>query len=105
MSELKPVAWLCIADDGENVDAVCSEFRRSEYERFGRKIVPLYAIPAGYALVPVEPTDAMLDEIKTDDRYTNRAMRVRYLAMLNSAGAYDIADAQFQKGSVVDDRA
>ena len=102
MSELKPVAWMW-EYHGKNVTTI--ESHANDLMQCGVAVTKLYTIPAGYALVPVDPTDAMLEEIKTDDRYTNRAMRVRYQSMLNSAGAYDIADAQFQKGSVVDDRA
>ncbi|WP_027855586.1 hypothetical protein [Marinobacterium litorale] len=57
MSELKPVAWL--------YEAVDESIRVTDYEQFaemhGRDVTPLYAIPEGYALVPVEPTDAMVD--------------------------------------------
>ena len=100
MSELKPVAWMW-EYHGHHVTVV--KANADALMVAGVELTPIYAIPAGYALVPVEPTDAMLDEIKTDDRYTNRAMRVRYQSMLNAAGAYEIADAQFPKGSVVDE--
>ena len=69
------VAWLCDARDGKNVEATVSENARDHHARRGRTISPLYlaaqspptsvsegtaAVPAGYALVPVEPTDDMV---------------------------------------------
>lgn len=102
MSELNPVAW-SLEYNGTHVTA--DKSLAMSLKADGVPVAPLYAIPDGYVLVPVEPTDAMIDEIRTDERFTNRAMRVRYQYMLNAAGAYEIADAQFQKGSVVDDLA
>ena len=53
--ELKPVAWRYM-DVEEN-------FRVTEYPSFAKSygfdVVPLYAIPDGYALVPIEPTREM----------------------------------------------
>ena len=53
MQELKPVAWMCDANDGANADATTSERVRDDYERFGRTITPLYALPATHRIVPV----------------------------------------------------
>ncbi|QDP55727.1 MAG: hypothetical protein Tp138OMZ00d2C19078241_59 [Prokaryotic dsDNA virus sp.] len=63
MKDMKPVTWLCEASDGENVYAAVNEFQMKEFERFGRKITPLYAIPEGHVVVPVEPTLPMLAEL------------------------------------------
>lgn len=41
-NEIKPVAWMCDAGDGENCDATNREFVRADYASFGRKITPLY---------------------------------------------------------------
>lgn len=43
------------------------------------------AIPEGYALVPVEPTQAMIYEIAIHDQFTNKALIARYKAMLKAA--------------------
>jgi len=40
-----PVAWLCDAGDGENINATCSLIALADYKRFGRKITPLYKAP------------------------------------------------------------
>lgn len=45
---------------------------------------PKVEVPAGYALVPLAPTPAMLDELRFDDRMTDVALRVRYDAMLQA---------------------
>lgn len=42
------------------------------------------AIPDGYALVPLDPTSAMLEQLRFDDRMTDRALRVRYGEMLKA---------------------
>lgn len=41
----EPVAWLCDAGDGANVNATCSLAALADYTRFGRKITPLYTTP------------------------------------------------------------
>lgn len=42
-------------------------------------------VPAGYALVPIQPTTEMLDEIRMDVRMTDAALKVRYEAVLDAA--------------------
>jgi hypothetical protein len=54
MQELKPVAWMCDANDGANADATTSERVRDDYARFGRTITPLYAIPDTHRIVSVK---------------------------------------------------
>ena len=103
MSELKPAAWQFKNVDGEWRNGTEHHNHYKNTVDAGYEVRHLYAIPEGYALVPVDPTDAMIDEIRTDERFTNRAMRVRYQSMLNAAGAYEVVDAQFQIGSVVDE--
>ena len=49
----EPVAWLCDAGDGANVNATCSLAALADYTRFGRKITPLYTTPQ-----PVVDADA-----------------------------------------------
>jgi hypothetical protein len=49
----EPVAWLCDAGDGENINATCSLTALADYKRFGRKITPLYTTPQ-----PVVDVDA-----------------------------------------------
>ncbi len=41
----EPVAWLCDAGDGENINATCNLTALNDYKRFGRKITPLYTTP------------------------------------------------------------
>lgn len=53
-NELKPVAWLCAAKDGENVEATSREFIRDEFARFGRIITPLVIIHDTHRVVSVE---------------------------------------------------
>jgi regulator of replication initiation timing len=87
LREQEPVAWLCETDG--NVDAVVTEHAKETYAKCGRKITPLYtapqpAIPEGYVLVPVEPTQEMLDVIlNTHDVYGFAADL--YKALLDAA--------------------
>lgn len=69
MSELKPDAWMIerhvlrAPDDGEVFMEVClPEDLPSDFDKYTEHglAAPLYHIPEGYALVPVEPTPAML---------------------------------------------
>lgn len=46
-------------------------------------------VPEGWTLVPVEPTDAMLDEIRWTEDISYRAMLARYRAMLAAAPAME----------------
>ena len=71
MSEqIKPVAWMCDANDGANADATTSERVRDDYERFGRTITPLYAIPGTHRIVPVEDLKNVAEML---DFWINRA--------------------------------
>jgi hypothetical protein len=54
---------------------------------------PREAQPDGWKLVPVEPTNAMLDEITLIESFTKTAMEIRYRAMLDAAPTPERADA------------
>ena len=45
----------------------------------------IIALKEDFVLAPKEPTDAMLEEIWIDDRFSQRAMTSRYKAMLSRA--------------------
>lgn len=113
MEELKPVAWLCIATDGENVDAVCSEFHRSEYERFGREIVPLYAIPDGCVVVHNGAVEKAFRDgfMQSAEGYNGELYCDGWTKVIDgfkeAAAEYKamLEDAKFPRGSVVDDNA
>lgn len=47
--------------------------------------LPAQAIPEYWQLVPVEPTPAMLKEIHLIDEFSERALIVRYKAMLSAS--------------------
>jgi hypothetical protein len=49
----EPVAWLCDAGDGENINATCSLTALADYKRFGRKITPLYTPPQPATTKPI----------------------------------------------------
>lgn len=55
--ELKPVAWMW---EHYGIHTTTNKSNALDLERFGVNLTPLYAIPEGYALVPVEPTVEML---------------------------------------------
>jgi hypothetical protein len=55
----EPVAWLCDAGDGENINATCSLTALADYKRFGRKITPLYTTPQPVADVNQQLVDAL----------------------------------------------
>lgn len=102
MSELKPIAWLHNKDG--RVDIVHKEVKEV-WEKIGkpanfcREIVacktenytiPLYQIPEGYALVPVEPTIRMknaawyeYDKVAELDAYPDA--KTIYTAMITAA--------------------
>jgi hypothetical protein len=46
---------------------------------------PQQAIPSGYAIVPIEPTEAMLDEIHLVHEFSREALKARYKAMLSAS--------------------
>jgi len=51
---IKPVAWMCDANDGANADATASDRVRDDYARFGRTITPLIALPDTHRVVPID---------------------------------------------------
>lgn len=59
-----PVAWAVFADNGNiRIWSSASEPVRKLAEETGMKLVPLYAIPEGWALVPKHETEAMHDAV------------------------------------------
>jgi hypothetical protein len=85
-TERAPFAeWLAGLTDHDKED-----FLRQWYEA---ECAPREAQPDGWKLVPVEPTDAMLEEITLIKGFTERAMVVRYKAMLDAAPTPERADA------------
>lgn len=64
-----PCAWAVFAPNGNvRLWATDSEPVRKLAEQEGLPLVPLYAIPDGYVLVPAEPTPEMLDAANQDLR-------------------------------------
>jgi hypothetical protein len=64
MNQIKPVAWhICKDPDGEQESHMtCDGEFASSYERMGWRVTPLAPpIPDTHRIVPVEPTDKMLD--------------------------------------------
>ena len=65
-----PVAWLCDAGDGENINATCSLTALADYKRFGRKITPLYKKqPAQVNQQLLEALEAVLECGSTTDQW------------------------------------
>lgn len=98
MEELKPVAWMW---EHFGTRVTTNKKNAIDLEKFGVNLTPLYAIPDGYALVPVEPTKTMIDAMceviaycGPESDYVEDAIST-YKAMLS--------DATFPRGSVVDD--
>lgn len=59
-----PVAWAVFADNGNiRIWSSASEPVRKLAEAEGLKLVPLYVIPDGWALVPKHETEAMHDAV------------------------------------------
>ena len=58
---------------------------RAIIERAKLEAVEPVAVPEGYKLVPIEPTEKMLDQIALVDSFSYEALRVRYKAMLSAA--------------------
>jgi len=56
---MKPVAWQYRSASGEW--KIGSDYSRDLMERNGYETRDLYAIPEGYVVVPVEPTQKQLD--------------------------------------------
>lgn len=57
----RPVAWAVFADNGNiRIWSHVIEPVRELVEKENLKLVPLYAIPAGWRLVPEKPTAEML---------------------------------------------
>ncbi|MEN5265743.1 hypothetical protein [Stenotrophomonas sp. TWI587] len=54
----------------------------NELPRLLRKAAAALTPPDGYVLVPVEPTEAMLQEIHLVKSFTSEAMHRRYAAMI-----------------------
>lgn len=52
------------------------------YERALKAVAAALTPPDGYVLVPVEPTEAMLQEIHLVKSFTSEAMHRRYAAMI-----------------------
>jgi len=82
----------CVKWSGIDVDGHQSTFSVSETpEEFSELDVlvhdplPAQAIPEGWQLVPVEPTPEMLKEIHLIEEFSERALIVRYKAMLSAS--------------------
>ena len=100
MSELKPVAW-SLEYNGTHVTADKSLAMSLKADCV--PVTPLYAIPDGYALVPVEPTESMIDAMAASLAHSSPS--TTWAEDAKKAYKAMIADAQFHKGSVVDDLA
>ena len=100
MSELKPVAW-SLEYNGTHVTA--DKSLAMSLKADGVPVTPLYAIPDGYALVPVEPTESMIDAMAASLAHSSPS--TTWAEDAKKAYKAMIADAQFHKGSVVDDLA
>lgn len=62
MKNMKPVAWLCKNKSTGRVFVDLNDIRYSNTrERNDWESTPLYAIPEGFVVVPVEPTGKMID--------------------------------------------
>jgi len=74
---MKPTAYLKEMEYGEN-------FVSQHKETLGMytKVIPLYAIPKGYKIVPIEPDIDMQD---TGNDYLDRKISVIYKAMIEAA--------------------
>lgn len=57
MKDMKPVAW--IVSDGGSQFITTKEDELKNAIRFNWTVTPLYAIPEGCVVVPVEPTEGM----------------------------------------------
>lgn len=55
-------------------------------------------VPEGWALVPIEPTLAMLKEIHLDDAFTMTALGARYRAMLAAAPSLSTSAGGGERG-------
>jgi hypothetical protein len=60
---MKPVAWGMMNDDGQAYDAISDE-AHTMHE--GEYTTPLYALPPGHVIAPIEPTEAMRAVIRND---------------------------------------
>jgi len=100
MSELKPAAWMW-EYNGQQVTA--DKNLAMSLRADGVPVAPLYAIPEGYALVPVEPTESMIDAMAASLAHSSPS--TTWAEDAKKAYKAMIADAQFHKGSVVDEEA
>lgn len=97
--QIKPAAWQ-FYQNGEWRTGMETNNHRQNTEEGGFPVRDLYAIPEGYALVPVEPTEEMLKAAIYDTSYDGGgdfdATIGNWKAMIK---AYQ--DATFQPGSIV----
>ncbi|GEM_PF-5974437 len=89
---LKPIAWIVHARTGDQLtqdgDYVANAEGMANIHSTPLYAAPLaqpVAVPDGYALVPVDPTPAMMAEICLVEGWTERALKARYQAMLAAA--------------------
>jgi hypothetical protein len=82
--KLNPKAWII-------GDGAVTEYKDTakRYKQMGDTVIPLYAIPEGYALVPIEPTDGMT--------FIGQSMRYESLNSIGSIYKAMIAAAQDKK--------
>jgi hypothetical protein len=90
---MKPVAWFYQFDYEDRPSMTRWEPLAREREKQGAKVTELYALPAGYKIVPVEPTEAM-SLAGTEQWVYKHCMEVRadeiYKAMLAAAPGNEV---------------
>ena len=101
MSKLKPTAYMYPQYSGNGPDSYSEDEAGlvladnindlAEWEK--KASAPLYVVPEGYALVPVEPTKEMIDSchhgfmVMTEDTQWNDAIKEVYKQMIKAGVA------------------
>ena len=91
--ELKPVAWN-VTDNETGEQILYHNIYRDDVAGFTAE--PLYAIPEGYALVPVE----LISDVASENM--NRSINLRHSVMAQFEAI--LHDATFPPGSVVKEK-
>ena len=82
-----PVAWAVFADNGNiRIWSSASEPVRKLAEAEGMKLVPLYAIPDGFALVPIELPKEITRTVNKDHGYPSTPIGVWWKWLMQAMG-------------------